>query len=191
MASSDRTGLAESIVRCADGDEGAFAVVFDTASARVHGLVLRVLRDSAMAEEVTQEVFLEIWRKSPTFDATASGWGWVLAIAHRRAVDAVRSSQASRNREAIYVQENDNDTVPGPEGAVILDADRQAVRTCLDTLTATQRPAIELAYWQGLTHAQVADHLGAALGTVKSRIRDGLRKLATCLEPMMRGDDDE
>lgn len=173
--------MAASIVRCAHGDETAFADLYDASCARVYGLVVRVLRDQAMAEEVTQEIFLEIWRKAATFDASGNGWGWLLAIAHRRAVDAVRSTQAARTRDATYAEQNQQSVVPGPEGAVMIDHDRAVVRACLETLTPVQRPAIELAYWRGLTHAQIAEELGAALGTVKSRIRDGLHKLAACV----------
>ncbi|CAM3105414.1 MULTISPECIES: ECF RNA polymerase sigma factor SigK [Dermacoccus] len=187
--STAAASLAASLARCGTGDQTAFAEVYDQSSARVHGLVLRVVRDPSMAEECTQEVFLEIWRKANTFRVDGSPWGWMLAIAHRRAVDTVRSVQASRTRENSYAKQSYEPPSPGPEEAAMHAQERADVRDCLETLSPAQRPSIELAYWDGLTHHEVATRLDAPLGTVKSRIRDGLRRLADCLTSTEEGGD--
>ncbi|GAB3756136.1 sigma-70 family RNA polymerase sigma factor [Yimella radicis] len=188
MTVSDRaTDLGVLIASCAAGDQDAFARTYDLASTRVYGMVLRVLRDEALTEEVTQEVFLEIWQKASSFRGGGTAWGWVLAIAHRRAVDRVRSVEAARRRDERYANEPVGAAV-GPEDTVVAAETGLAVRQCLETLSAVQRHAIELAYWAGLTQHQIAEKLGAPLGTVKSRVRDGLRELAACLRGVHGGD---
>lgn len=168
---------------CVQGDERHFARLYDVSAPRVYGMVIRVVRDPALAEEVTQEIYLEVWRKAARFDASRSdGWGWLMAIAHRRAVDTVRSNQAARLRDSAYAHERERNAVPDPESSVIAEAERSQVRRCMGGLTALQRSAVHMAYWDGLTHTQIAHELGAALGTVKSRLRDGVRALARCLE---------
>ncbi len=164
------------------GDEEAFARLYDATSARVFGLVLRVLRDRAQAEETTQEVYLEVWRDSPRFDAgRGSALSWLMTIAHRKAVDRVRAAQAQQRRDSAYerrAQQASYD-VTAEEAERHLDAEQ--VRGALGGLSETQRGAIELAYFGGLTHREVADRLGLPLGTAKSRIRDGLTKLRETL----------
>nr|WP_112139107.1 ECF RNA polymerase sigma factor SigK [Glycomyces dulcitolivorans] len=164
------------------GDEHAFARLYDEAAPRVYGLCLRVLRDPAQAEEVAQEVLVEIWRTSTRFDSRRGSAGaWISTIAHRRAVDRVRSVQASgdRERRTAYREEPGYDAVA--EAAAVRLEHRQ-VRRCLQTLTELQRQAVTLAYYGGHTYRQVAALLGTAVPTVKSRIRDGLLKLRDCLE---------
>ncbi len=168
--------------RSAAGDEGAFGELYDAASARVHGLVRRVVRDPAQSEEVTQETFLEIWRQSARFDPRrGSALSWMLTIAHRKAVDRVRSAEAaSRRDEAWHTTTSD---VPHDTTAetVALRLDAERVRRALDTLTDTQRGALELAYLSGYTHTEVASMLDLPLGTAKTRIRDGLIRLRDTL----------
>jgi RNA polymerase sigma-70 factor (ECF subfamily) len=168
--------------RSAAGDESAFGELYDAVAPRVFGLVRRVVRDPAQAEEVTQEAFLEVWRTSSRFDpARGSALSWVLTIAHRRAVDRVRSAEAARGRDDRYsmlTAEVPHDSTA--EGATLrLDAER--VRRALARLTDSQREAVELAYLSGYTHTEVAALLDLPLGTAKTRIRDGLIRLRDTL----------
>lgn len=160
------------------GDQDAFSRLYDATAPRVHGLVLRILRDPAQSEEVTQEVFLEIWRTAPRFDpAKGAALGWVLTVAHRKAVDRVRSSEASRRRDADYERGSPEPAHDSTEEIVSARLDGERVRAALSQLTEHQRLAVELAYFGGHTHAEVAERLGIPLGTAKSRIRDGLHRL--------------
>ena len=170
--------LVELLRRSAAGDESAFGELYDAVAPRLYGLVRRVVRDPAQSEEVAQEVFLEIWRHAARYDASrGSALAWMLTIAHRKAVDRVRSSEAARSRDESWgVSQHDVDHDATAEGAVErLDAER--VRRALDTLTETQRGALELAYLSGYTHTEVAAILDLPLGTAKTRIRDGLIRL--------------
>lgn len=171
--------------RTALGDEDAFAQLYDLTAPRVYGLCLRVLRDPAQAEEVAQEVLIEVWRTATRFDERRGSAGaWVATIAHRRAVDRVRSAQASGDRERRAAAAD----APTEEGydavaeAAAVRLEHRQVRRCLKTLTELQRQAVTLAYYGGHTYRQVAVLLEAAVPTVKSRIRDGLVKLRDCLE---------
>jgi len=166
--------------RIAIGDEAAFARFYDLFSGHVFGLVIRVLRDPSQSEEVTQEVFLEGWRTAARFDPTrGSAKTWILTIAHRRAVDRVRSEQTASARERrVATYERDTDVVVD---AVTDRLDGEQVRRCLDRLTDLQRQAIVLAYDSGYTYPQVAEQLGIPLPTAKTRMRDGLIRLRDCL----------
>lgn len=168
--------------RVAQHDAEAFTAFYDATRSRVFGMVARVLRDRGYSEETTQDVYLQVWRTAESYDpASGSALAWVLTLAHRRAVDRVRSEQASTLRDARYGAvsvERDTDHVTD---AVISDEERRRVNACLDGLTEVQREAIELAYYQGLTYVQVAERLAANLATVKSRMRDALRGLRNCL----------
>lgn len=169
--------------RSARGDEAAFAALYDATAARVHGLVVRVVRDRAQSEEVTQEAFLDIWRHCTRFDAAkGSPLAWMLTIAHRKAVDRVRSAEASKAREVTYevtTAEREHDSTLEK---VEVRLDQERVRRALASLTDTQRGAVELAYLGGHTHTEVAALLGIPLGTAKTRIRDGLIRLRDTLE---------
>lgn len=171
----DGPDLATTLVAVARGDQAAFATLYDATAPRVHGLVLRVLRDRAQAEEVTQEVFLQVWRTAGSFDPErGSAVSWLLTLAHRRAVDRVRSVVAQSAREDAY--ESRQATPPFDATAEVAEERLEAadVRDALGGLSAIQREAIELAYFGGLTHREVAEQLGIPLGTAKTRIRDGL-----------------
>jgi RNA polymerase sigma-70 factor (ECF subfamily) len=172
--------LAALLSRVARGDEAAFAAVYDQAAAAVFGLVRKVLRDPAQSEEVTQDVLLEVWRTASRFDpGQGSAKAWLMTMAHRRAVDRVRSSQASAKREHRVAQAATGYDVVAEEVETRLDAQR--VRRCLESLTALQRESVTLAYYGGHTYAEVASLLGVAVGTVKTRMRDGLIRLRDCL----------
>jgi RNA polymerase sigma-70 factor (ECF subfamily) len=170
--------LAALLQASARGDEAAFAELYDATASRIHGLVLRVVRDPAQSEEVAQEVFLDIWRNSARFDAKlGSPVGWMLTIAHRKAVDRVRSAQAATEREDTYGARSQERSFDITAEEVERNLDAQRVRRALGSLTETQRGALELAYLGGYTHTEVASLLGIPLGTAKTRIRDGLIRL--------------
>jgi RNA polymerase sigma-70 factor (ECF subfamily) len=174
--------LEELLVRVAKGDEGAFAELYERMSAPIYGLVRRVLRDPAQSEEVAQEVLLAIWRTASRFDQRqGSGNAWVMTMAHRRAVDRVRSEQATADRHhrfGVREVEPDYDSV---SEAVQTRLEREAVRGCLDSLTGLQRESVTLAYYSGYSYREVAEQLEVPLGTVKTRMRDGLIRLRDCL----------
>jgi RNA polymerase sigma-70 factor (ECF subfamily) len=166
--------------RVARGDQDAFEAVYDRLAGPAYGLIRKVVKDPAQSEEVTQEVLLEVWRTASRFDAARGGAAtWVLTIAHRRAIDRVRSAVAAAEREHKTAQPLDAGDVVAEAAEANLDAER--VRRCLAGLTDLQRESITLAYYGGYTYPQVAGLLGTALGTVKTRIRDGLIRLRDCL----------
>ncbi|MFE3289171.1 ECF RNA polymerase sigma factor SigK [Rhodococcus sp. NPDC059234] len=175
--------LASLLGAAADGDRDAFARFYDRTCARVFGLASRVVCNPTLAEEVTQEVYLQVWSSAARqYDPDlASPIGWLLTLTHRRSVDRVRSEQSAADRDKAYGAAHlgrEHDVVA--ERVAQRFEERQVV-DCLDTLTATQREAIGLAYYSGRTYREVADHLDVALPTVKSRIRDGLIRLKNCL----------
>jgi RNA polymerase sigma-70 factor, ECF subfamily len=163
--------------RAGRGDQAAFAELYDALSPLVHGVVLKVVRDPAQSEEVAQEVFVELWRLAARFDETrGSVTSWVATVAHRRAIDRVRSEQSSRDRVARQVSNIARDYDDVSE-EVESKFDRVRVRRALERLTGVQREAVELAYFGGHTYREVAVLLEVAEGTVKTRIRDGMIRL--------------
>ncbi|HET8987467.1 MAG TPA: ECF RNA polymerase sigma factor SigK [Humibacillus sp.] len=177
-----RLDLEHLLRRSAAGDEGAFAQLYDAVASRLYGLVRRVVRDPAQSEEVAQEVFLDIWRHSARFDpARGSALSWMLTIAHRKAVDRVRSAEAARHRDDNYGTSNQDVTHDSTSEAVVERLDAERVHRALATLTEAQRRALELAYLSGYTHTEVATMLDLPLGTAKTRIRDGLIRLRDTL----------
>jgi RNA polymerase sigma-70 factor, ECF subfamily len=176
-------GLADLLAGTARGDADAFAAVYDEVAAPVLGIARRVLRDPAQSEEVAQEVLLEIWRTAARFDpAKGSPMAWVMTLAHRRAVDRVRSVQRAAERERrVPAGVTAYDEVAE---AVETSLEHERVRRCLSTLTGIQRESVTLAYYGGYTYSQVAGLLEVPVGTVKTRMRDALIRLRDCLGVM-------
>ncbi|WP_194818746.1 ECF RNA polymerase sigma factor SigK [Nocardia sp. XZ_19_385] len=179
--------LAELLHRVADGDRDAFTQFYRRTHDRVFGLALRVLRRPATAEEITQEVYLYVWNTAEQYDIRlASPIGWLMMLTHRRAVDRVRTESSATTRDLAYGHRQlgrDHDIVAETVGQ---RSEERAVVACLGTLTDTQRETVALAYYGGRTYSEVAKHLGISLNTVKTRIRDGLKRLQTCLTETMR-----
>lgn len=175
---ADRDGLASLLAACARGDEESFGRLYDQTSSRVYGLTLRVLRDPAQAEEITQETFLEIWRRSARFDPSrGNAMSWILTLTHARAVDRVRSTQAQGRRDTTYDLEHQHVPFDSTAEDAHRRLDAERVHKALETLTPTQRSALDLAYFGGYTHREVAALLDLPVGTAKTRIRDGLIRL--------------
>ena len=164
--------------RVAEGDEVAFAELYDRSSDRVLGLVRRLLKDHAQSEEVTQEIFLEVWQNATRYEAAkGSATTWILTMAHRRAVDRIRSSQSTRDRDTkigLRDMETDYDSV---SESVEIRVEHERVGQALQRLTELQRQAVTLSYYGGYSHSEVAEMLNVPVGTVKTRLRDGMIRL--------------
>ncbi len=174
--------LADAVGRVAAGDRQAFEEVYQALAPKVLGLAWSVLRNRAMAEEVAQDVMLEVWRQAARFDPSlASVSTWVMTIAHRRAVDRVRSVRASEDREDRVVAGDGRREFDEVVETTLQHEDEQRVRRALGTLTDLQRQAVELAYWGGRTSAEISTMLGVPVPTVKTRLRDGLIRLRASL----------
>ena len=181
MASANEN-LVGLLAACSLGDEAAFAKLYDATSTRLFGLVLRIVRDRAQSEEVTQDAYLDIWRNSARFDpGRGSALSWLMTIGHRKAVDRVRSAEAARRRDTTYQARDQAVPFDQTVEQAHSNLDAQRVHRALDSLTGAQRGAIELAYFGGYTHREVAAMLDLPLGTAKTRIRDGLIRLRDTL----------
>jgi len=162
----------------ATGDQRAFASLYDLMAARVLGLTRRVLRDHAQSEEVAQEIFLEIWQNAPRFDASkGTAVTWIMTMTHRRAVDRVRAAQSSRDRDTKvgirdYAPDYDN-----VAESVEIRIEHERVKQAMSRLTDLQRQAVTLSYFGGYSHTEVAEMLKIPVGTIKTRLRDGMIRL--------------
>ena len=171
------------VARVARGDEKAYEQLYDLLAATVFGVCRRVLRDPAESEEVAQEVLLEIWRTATRYDPARAGVrSWAVVIAHSRAVDRVRSSERRRAREEATALPEPPAVDEVSEAAVSAFEVRR-VRKAMAELSDVQRESVRLAFYGGHTHKEVAALLGVPLGTVKTRIRDGLGRLRLHLGP--------
>ncbi|WP_175956939.1 sigma-70 family RNA polymerase sigma factor [Schaalia sp. Marseille-Q2122] len=171
---------AEMLSRISRGDQEAFAYLYDAWSGRMYALIVQILVDRAQSEEVLQEVFLEIWQRAPQFDADkGSGRAWMVTIARRRAIDRVRSSQRARERENSWTN-----YLPDIDSTLAQVEERLAGAEVHEALAAIGEPhktAVALAYFTGMTHVEIAEYQGVPVGTAKTRIRDGIKKLRTVM----------
>ncbi|MDY0891898.1 sigma-70 family RNA polymerase sigma factor [Frigoribacterium sp. CFBP9030] len=168
----------ELLHRVAGGDQVAFGELYDQTAPRVLGLIKRLLKDHSQSEEVAQEVFLEIWQTASRFDTTrGSAASWMLTMAHRRAVDRVRASQAGRDRDLRIGVRDMAPEYDSVTESVEIRIEHERVERALARLTELQRQAVQLAYYGGYSHSEVATMLGVPIGTVKTRLRDGMIRL--------------
>ncbi len=164
--------------RIAEGDRAAFSALYDEISPRVLGLIRRLVIDHSQSEEVAQEVFLEIWQSASRFDQTKGAAAtWILTMAHRRAVDRIRSSQSSRDRDTKIGIRDFAPEYDHVAESVEVKVEHERVKVALARLTELQRQAVSLAYYGGYSHSEVAEMLKVPIGTVKTRLRDGMIRL--------------
>jgi RNA polymerase sigma-70 factor (ECF subfamily) len=175
------------MARVALGDQAAFARLYQESSAHLYGVAVRILKDGAAAEEVLQEAFVNVWHHAGSYAAAKSQpMTWLAAIVRNRCLDQLRR----RELDTVTMTADDDDGKefdlpsgdPTPVEMLLAGADAQSVRACVDALDAGQKQAIALAFYQGLSHAELADHLRQPLGTVKSWVRRGLERLKSCLD---------
>lgn len=176
------TSSEDLLLAVARGDQAAFSALYDRVAGQVYGVIRRVLRDPSHSEEVAQEVLVEVWRTASRFDPDrGSATTWIMTMAHRRAIDRVRSEQASRDRDERIGHRDRVRPFDEVSEEVETRFEHRQVRAALDHLTDLQREAVELAYYGGYTYREVAELLDAPLGTVKTRLRDGLIRLRDAL----------
>ena len=191
---SDRsTALAEALSRVALGDRAAFAALYKLASAHLFGVILRINPDRAQAEDLLQDIFVNIWRAAQGFDAArAQPMTWLTSIARNKAIDSLRRRKTEVSTVSTHVPgidgEDDTDRLAalpsgdaGPLELLLQAAQMQQVTHCVGELSAEQQQCVALAYYQGLSHSEVAEHLTQPLGTVKSWVRRALIALKDCL----------
>ncbi len=172
VTSEDLLGLV------AQGDQRAFAELYDRTASRVFGLVKRLLRDHAQSEEVTQEIFLEIWQNATRYESVKGGaMAWMLTMTHRRAVDRVRASQSSRDRDTRIGIRDFAPEFDSVAENVEITIESERVKEAMKRLTELQRQAVQLAYFGGYSHSEVSQMLKVPIGTVKTRLRDGMIRL--------------
>ena len=179
------------------GDRAAFATLYERTCSHLLGVVMRINRDRAQAEDILQEVYVNVWRAAQSFDAAQSQpLTWLTSVARNRAIDSLRRAQAQPqlkpNVSSIEEEPDVYDTVasdaPGPLDLLSRASDARALSVCMGTLSAQQRQSVALAFFDGLSHAEVADHMRQPLGTVKSWVRRALLALKSCLESAVRHD---
>jgi RNA polymerase sigma-70 factor (ECF subfamily) len=170
------------IARLGAGDKRAFASFYDRTAAFVFGLLLRILGDRAAAEEVAQEVYVQLWRTATTFDAgRSSALGWIATVARSRAIDRLRADASLKNAVHRLAEQPVRSQGPSPEEEASLRERRARVLEALATLPPEQRSALELAFFEGLSHSEIARKTDTPLGTVKTRIRAAIGKLEQAL----------
>ncbi len=186
--SSDRSArLTTLLAKVALGDQAAFSALYRQTSSHLYGVAVRILREGAAAEEVLQEAFVSVWHHAGSYEAAKSQpLTWLSSIVRNRCLDQLRR----RELDTVTMTTDDDDGKefdlpsgdPTPVEMLLAGAAAQSVRDCVDALDAGQKQAIALAFYQGLSHAELADHLRQPLGTVKSWVRRGLERLKSCLD---------
>jgi RNA polymerase sigma-70 factor (ECF subfamily) len=171
------------LARIADGEQPALGMLYDESSSLVYSMVLRVLGNVADAEEVTMDVYTQVWKAAAVYDTErGSVTAWLVTLARSRAIDRVRSRSSRARKEASLPETYDAPSLGNsPEQETEETQRRTRVMTALATLPAEQRQVVELAFYSGLTHSELAEHLGQPLGTVKTRIRAGMSRLRDLL----------
>jgi RNA polymerase sigma-70 factor (ECF subfamily) len=179
--------LADQLARVALGDRAAFRRVYEMSSAHLFGVALRILNRRDLAEEVLQESFVSVWHKASDYrPSVAAPMTWLISVVRNRALDLVRSA-AMRHETSLPQNEDGTEYDTQDEKGNLLDMFEQAtealaVRGCMDTLDASHRQSLALAYYHGMSHSEVAEHMAAPLGSVKAWVRRGLDRLKRCLE---------
>ena len=182
-ADAARTQLAAALVRVGVGDRAALRTVYQDTSAKLFGVLLRILSDRSEAEDVLQDVYVTVWRRAALYDpGRASPITWLVAIARNRAIDRLRSGAASRKLAPLEDADEVQDSAPGALDVVVKSEQQARLRTCLGELEEKTSKAIRSAFYDGATYEELAERMGVPLGTMKSWIRRGLLKLRACLE---------
>jgi len=189
--------LSRLLARTGLGDRAAFATLYQQTSAHLLGVVLRIQRDRAQAEDILQEVYVNVWRAAQSFDAAQSQpLTWLTSVARNRAIDSLRRTQTqpqiqgspASSDEESDVYDTVADDAPGPLDLLSRASDARALSACMESLTAQQRQSVALAFFDGLSHAEVAARMRQPLGTVKSWVRRALLSLKSCLDSAARRD---
>jgi RNA polymerase sigma-70 factor (ECF subfamily) len=186
---NDPASLDDLLARVGLGDRSAFRQLYSATSSRLFAVALRILGRRDLAEDVLQDAFVNVWHHAARYAAERSrAMTWLTSIVRNRALDVVRSP--AHRSQYVQIGEDEDDPVmaiaderPEPLALLLEAADLLRLRGCLDALDAAQQKSIALAYYEGLSHTELAAALGAPLGTVKAWIRRGLEKLRKCLEP--------
>jgi RNA polymerase sigma factor (sigma-70 family) len=188
--------LSQLLARAGLGDRAAFATLYDKTSSHLFAVVLRIARDRALAEDILQEVYVNVWRAASGFDAAqAQPLTWLTSIARNRAIDNLRRAQTQPQLQTATANDDEEtdvydavaDQTPGPLDLLSRAGDARALSHCMQGLTAQQRQSVALAFYDGLSHAEVAEKMRQPLGTVKSWVRRALMSLKTCLERASAG----
>ena len=191
--------LSKLLARAGLGDRAAFAALYEATSSHLLGVVLRIQRDRAQAEDILQEVYVNVWRAAQSFDAAQSQpLTWLSSIARNRAIDSLRRTQTQPKLQAARSTNDEDDDVydtvaddaPGPLDLLSRASDARALAACMAGLSAPQRQSVALAFFDGLSHAEVAENMRQPLGTVKSWVRRALQSLKGCLEAALQRDGD-
>ena len=192
--------LAQHLSRAALGDRAAFKRLYEQTSGHLFAVLLRIQRDRTIAEDLLQEVYVNAWRAAGSFDASqAQPLTWLTHIARNKAIDSLRRAQAQPRLESVHADDDENerpdldqrmaDDGPGPAELLERASDARQLTHCMESLSAQQRQSVALAFFDGLSHAEVAEQLRQPLGTVKSWVRRALLSLKTCLERAAQRDD--